>query len=164
MQVPALIVYVPYHTLTAFFPSHNLSIVKQIHRYFRRYIRITEAAFGSLVVLMAWLFVPCEYVFTGQHRLMKKKDRVLLMANHQIYPDWFYLWIVARHQNRHGDVKILLMSVLRYLPVLGFGMSLFEFIFLERKWMKDQSKLYKHLMTALNDNLPLWLLIYPEVS
>lgn len=84
------------------------------------------------------------------------------MANHQIYPDWLYMWTLARIVGKHGDVKILLMAILRYIPLIGPGMMFFEFIFMQRKWDLDRHRITKHLNRVVHDKLPLWLLIFPE--
>jgi 1-acyl-sn-glycerol-3-phosphate acyltransferase len=124
-----------------------------------------ERAFGSFVVFLIWFYIPgTRFVLTGEHQKMKEPARLITIANHQIYPDWLYLWTLAWYQNKHGDVKILLMAVLKYIPILGLGMLFFEFIFLKRKWDSDRPKISKHLQRTVTDNLPLWLLIFPEVS
>jgi 1-acyl-sn-glycerol-3-phosphate acyltransferase len=42
-------------------------------------------------------------------------------------------------------------------------MLLFEFIFLERKWERDQHRISKYLRRCLEDGYPTWLLLFPEV-
>lgn len=62
----------------------------------------------------------------------------LVMANHQIYTDWAFLWWLAQCADLGGFVYIILKASLRSIPVLGFGMSCYEFLFLSRKWEKDK--------------------------
>jgi hypothetical protein len=51
---------------------------------------------------------------------------------------------------------------LKPLALIDRGMSLFEFIFLKRRWAKDQHTMKKYLQKYASDNTPLWLLIFPE--
>ena len=133
-----------------------------LHRMFRSYIRLTEFLFGSYVVFLLWLTTCSELVITGDLSVMASHQMQIVMANHQIYPDWLYMWTLARIVGKAGDVKILLMAILRYLPFAGPGMIFFEFIFMERKWNKDKYRITKHLKRVANDKLPFWLLVFPE--
>ena len=130
LQIPMLLLWLPYHVGSRLVPGsrHRLA---SLHRLYRGYTRICEAFFGSFVLVLLWGFLPgSQLVLTGAHDAMAKESHLIAMANHQIYPDWLYLWALAWSHQRHGDVKILLMSVLKHIPLLGFGMLLFEFIFL----------------------------------
>ena len=160
IQIPLLLVYFPY-LISLYLGWESLAI--PIHRLYRNINRIIQSFFGSILVFIIWLFVPTKFILTGDHQDMKKESRLITMSNHQIYPDWLYLWALAHHQGRHGDIKILLMSVLKFIPILGLGMFFYEFIFLDRKWSKDQATLTFYLKRSLQDQCPLWLLIFPEV-
>jgi lysocardiolipin and lysophospholipid acyltransferase len=41
-------------------------------------------------------------------------------------------------------------------------MRFFEFIFLSRKWAQDRKTIVDRLQISLADNMPLWLLVFPE--
>jgi 1-acyl-sn-glycerol-3-phosphate acyltransferase len=160
---PATCLFCIYRTLIALNVAPRWAT--WFHRAFRLCTRAMERAFGSFVVFLLWLYTPgTRFILTGEHEKMKDPQRLIAIANHQIYPDWLYLWTLAWHQNKHGDVKILLMAILKYIPILGLGMLFFEFIFLKRKWELDRPKISKHLQRTVSDNLPLWLLIFPEVN
>lgn len=47
-------------------------------------------------------------------------NRLIVMANHQIYLDWIYLWEFLRKMELSGWVKIILKRSLMKLPVVGF--------------------------------------------
>jgi len=64
--------------------------------------------------------------------------RTVLIANHQIYTDWVFLWWLAYTAKLGGFVYIVLKASLRKLPLLGWGMKNYEFIFLSRKWESDK--------------------------
>ncbi|KAJ3187753.1 hypothetical protein HDU85_006146 [Gaertneriomyces sp. JEL0708] len=129
---------------------------------YRRYIMFTQGLFGSLLVLLTYVFSPIEIVVTGEWKALDNKSMAVIMANHQIYSDWWWLWILAWHRNAHGCVKIILKQSLKYLPVFGWGMQMFEFIFLARKWAKDRVTMSTILHRTLRDKLPIWLVIFPE--
>ena len=159
--LPSWLLYAPYALLSSLNVCPDWKVY--IHRLYRSYVRITGRIFGSFVILLLFVFTPgSRLVLTGDHSL-QSDDLQIVMANHQIYPDWLYLWAYARHLRKHGDVKVLLMAVLKYLPLLGWGMQFFEFIFLQQKWVLDKDRITQSLHTAMGDRLPLWLLIFPEV-
>ncbi|KAJ3316583.1 hypothetical protein HDU76_001697 [Blyttiomyces sp. JEL0837] len=85
------------------------------------------------------------------------------MSNHQTLVDWWYFWIVAWKKGAHGDIKIILKDSLKWIPVVGWGMQCFDFIFLARKWSVDEPRLKTSLSsTILEDPNPIWLLVFPE--
>jgi hypothetical protein len=85
-----------------------------------------------------------------------------MMANHQLYTDWLYLWWIAYTNKMHGHVYIVLKESLRQLPILGWGMQFYNFIFLSRKWETDQARLAHQLGNLHDSQDPMWLLIFPE--
>ncbi|KAJ3220015.1 hypothetical protein HDU67_007748 [Dinochytrium kinnereticum] len=172
-EEPAYIVYMRMTVFAVVMTATAFSIVMiqlpsfilllHSHKLYRWYIRLTEQIFGSVVVVTTGLFCPAtKLVLTGDFDLIKPKHRSILFANHQIYPDWFYLWVLAWLRGCHGDLKILLMEWLAYLPFFGAGMWFFEFVFLKRKWANDKENMKKHLLKANDATEPLMLLIFPE--
>lgn len=75
------------------------------------------------------------------------EDRAIIMANHQMYADWIYLWLLSFTSNLGGNVFIILKKALKYVPLLGFGMRNFKFIFLSRNWQKDEETLTNSLVS-----------------
>lgn len=49
-------------------------------------------------------------------------DRLVIMANHQAYTDWMYLWILACYCGHAEGLTILLKASLKHVPVVGWGM------------------------------------------
>jgi hypothetical protein len=72
-------------------------------------------------------------------------DRMVLMANHQLYTDWLYLWWIAYTNNMHGFVYIILKESLRSIPIIGWSAQFYNFIFLARNWEEDQRRFKKAL-------------------
>ncbi|KAF2484563.1 acyltransferase-domain-containing protein [Neohortaea acidophila] len=155
---------------------------------FYDYMSLTKSYFGVLITTMTRLWSPTVIRVSGdksmkgllhqkgQHGMLEVDfgERVILIANHQIYTDWLYLWWIAYTNSppTHGHIYIILKESLRYLPMMGPAMMFFNFIFMSRKWAKDQARLRRRIQ-KLNTKGgqtpdgkqhldPMWLLIFPE--
>ena len=154
--------------------------------YYYAYMALTKQSFGLLITTMTAWFSPTvirvsgdksvrgQLMRTGDGRLQTDfPERLILIANHQIYTDWLYLWWIAYTNKMHGHVYIILKESLKYIPVVGWGMMFYGFIFMARNWAKDKSRL-QHRLEILNKAShggplsgsahldPMWLLIFPE--
>jgi len=91
-------------------------------------------------------------------------SRLVLVANHQIYTDWLFLWWSAYTTRHHGHLFIVLKDSLQRIPILGPGMQFFSWVFLSRRWETDRPR-FQHRMSHLQDvtlQQAMWLLIFPE--
>ncbi len=88
-------------------------------------------------------------------------ERMVLIANHQIYTDWLYLWWIGYTAGMHGRIYVVLKESLKNIPVIGWGMQFAQFIFLKRKWEEDKPHLAQHMQRFKND-APMWLMMFPE--
>ncbi|KAJ3193779.1 Acyl-CoA:lysophosphatidylglycerol acyltransferase 1 [Irineochytrium annulatum] len=141
----------------------SLLLLLHSHRAYRAYIRVTEQIFGSIIMIVTYLLCPgTKLVVTGDFDRIRARGKSIMISNHQIYPDWFYLWAFTWLRGCHGDLKIMLIEWLKYLPIFGQGMWFFEFIFMKQKWEKDKDNMQKHLLKAKDPASPLMLLIFPE--
>ena len=189
-------------------------------KLFRQVIDYTKDGYGRLckfvgrynaqstVILITVLFGPTTLVLTSdsppdlanmverdpQTGLMSRinlPDRLVIIANHQAYLDWMYVWIIACYAGHARGLVILLKASLRKIPVIGWGMvsltmmavtkvsqRFFRFIFLNRSWASDKQNLTKALQNLGRDTRedmssetsgllrknrePVWLLIFPE--
>ena len=89
-------------------------------------------------------------------------QRMVLIANHQIYTDWLYLWWIGYAAGMHGRIYVVLKESLKRIPVIGWGMQFAQFIFLKRKWEQDKPRMAEHLQRFNNPKDPMWLMIFPE--
>lgn len=72
--------------------------------------------------------------------------KTVLIANHQIYTDWAYIWYLLFKANGLSSfIYIMLKDSLKRIPILGFGMQRFRFIFLSRSWKTDQATMSEAL-------------------
>ncbi|KAF7339880.1 Lysocardiolipin acyltransferase [Mycena venus] len=155
-------------------------------------IRYTKRAFGSLLLLMCQWFAPTKLIISfereGKGRfteeeieriVVKNKNgevesldlptKFILIANHQVYADWWYGWCLTYFIGPHGvhdSVYITLKKSLQWVPILGWGMRCFNFIFLARSWVSDRIQLSSHLSAlgkaAEEHDNPLVFFLYPE--
>ncbi len=163
--------------------------------WFYAYMALTKQYFGLLVTTMTQWWSPTVVRISGDKSMkglikLKKSEaggsgmlevdfgeRVVLMTNHQIYTDWLYLWWTA-YTNAvpmHGHLYIILKESLKWVPLIGPAMQFYGFIFMARKWSKDQQRL-RYRLQKLNSRHsgplsgsqggeqldPMWLLIFPE--
>lgn len=159
--------------------------------WFYAYNALTKQYFGLLVTTMTQWWSPTLVRVSGDKSmagLLKQNadgmleidfgERIVLMANHQIYTDWLYLWWTAYTNSppTHGHIYIILKESLKWVPLIGPAMQFYRFIFMARKWATDQERLRYRLQklnsqhtgplsnsSQPNQQLdPMWLLIFPE--
>jgi 1-acyl-sn-glycerol-3-phosphate acyltransferase len=91
-----------------------------------------------VVILITVFFGPTSLVLTtdsppelaslvsrdasGRMTRINLPDRLVIMANHQAYTDWMYLWILSCYAGHSRGITILLKASLKKLPVVGWGM------------------------------------------
>ncbi|KAF2205179.1 acyltransferase-domain-containing protein [Delitschia confertaspora ATCC 74209] len=149
------------------------------------WMAMTKQHFGLVVTAMTQWWAPTKIRVSGDEsvrgQLRQMEDgrlecdfpeRMVLIANHQIYTDWIYLWWVAYTSKMHGHLYIILKESIKWIPVIGQGMMFYGFIFLSRKWSKDKER-FQYRLRKLNSRHsgplsgtqpldPMWLLIFPE--
>lgn len=135
----------------------------------------TKECFAILITCLTQWWAPTTVRVSGDSsmigQLIRKKDgslkcnfadRLVLMANHQLYTDWLYLWWIAYTNDMHGFVYIILKESLKNIPIIGWGAQFYNFIFLSRKWEEDQRTFKRHLSQLNKPTHPMWLIIFPE--
>ncbi|KAF4589161.1 Phospholipid/glycerol acyltransferase [Ophiocordyceps camponoti-floridani] len=150
------------------------------------YVAFTKRSFALTATLMTHIWGPTTVRISGDASVVDQikptpeggvqfsfPERLVLVANHQIYTDWLYLWWVA-YANRPtmaGHLYIILKESLKYVPFIGASMAYYGFIFMSRKMATDQPRLAYRLnklktkKTAPDGRAyldPMWLLLFPE--
>lgn len=89
--------------------------------------------------------------------------RSIIIANHQIYLDWYYLWFLAYLNNCADHIFIVMKNSLLKIPILSTGMKNYNFVFLNRNWRKDKELMHTQFnkIKTLNPK-KFWMLIFPE--
>ncbi|KAI4141294.1 MAG: hypothetical protein L6R39_005415 [Caloplaca ligustica] len=157
--------------------------------YYYAYMALTKQSFGIFITTITQWFSPTTIRISGdasvRGQLVQTKDgrletrfpeRLIMIANHQLYSDWLYLWWIAYTSRMHGHVFIILKESLKYVPIIGPGMMFYGFVFMARNWVKDRPRLQHRLRKLAQSRHggpmsgkrgkesldPMWLMIYPE--
>lgn len=144
--------------------------------WYYAWIARCKQQFGMLCVTLCQWFAPTVVVMSGDETTAHQikigaydqiethfDERMILVANHQIYADWLFMWWAAYTSRMHGAIYIILKASLKWIPIIGTGMQLFGFIFMKRNWEQDRPALEHRLRQLQRDkDWPVWLLIYPE--
>ncbi|OJJ48800.1 hypothetical protein ASPZODRAFT_149798 [Penicilliopsis zonata CBS 506.65] len=153
--------------------------------WYYSYMALTKESFGLVITaLTQWgcptlVRVSGDESVRGQLHLTQEGSlkldfpkRQVLIANHQVYTDWIYLWWAAYSNGMHGRLFIILKESLKYIPILGQGMMFYGFIFMARKWTSDKPRLQHRLEKLKTQHAgsnpaspeydPMWLLMFPE--
>jgi len=144
-------------------------------KFYDGYMAWTKESFAVLVTTITQYWAPTVVRVTGDEsmkgQLFQMPDgslrcnfphRLVMMANHQLYTDWLYLWWTAYTNKMHGRIYIILKEELKKIPIFGWAAQFYNFIFLARKWETDKPRFRRHLDKLGNPDDPMWLLIFPE--
>ncbi|KAF2089599.1 acyltransferase-domain-containing protein, partial [Saccharata proteae CBS 121410] len=144
-------------------------------KFYNDYMAFTKQSFAVLVTTLTQWWSPTQVRVSGDTsmpgQLYRKADgsleckfpsRIVLMANHQLYTDWLYLWWIAYTNKMAGHVYIILKESLKNIPLIGWGAQFYNFIFLARNWETDKPRFKEHLDTLNDPKNPMWLIIFPE--
>lgn len=153
--------------------------------WYYAWMAFTKQQFGLVITTITQWFSPTlvrisgdasvrgQMGKTGDGRVVTAfPERMVMIANHQIYTDWLYLWWAAYANRMHGHIYIICKESLKYLPIIGPGMMFYGFVFMARRWMSDKPRL-EHRLRKLKERHggpmspgsgldPMWLLIFPE--
>lgn len=143
--------------------------------FYSAYMAFTKQSFGVLLTSMTQWWSPTVVRVSGDTSIPKQlarradgnleckfPSRLVMMANHQLYTDWLYLWWVSYTNNMHGYIYIIMKESLKNIPIFGWGAQFYNFIFLKRDWEADKQNFEKHLNQLDDPKKPMWLLIFPE--
>ncbi|KAF5025091.1 hypothetical protein F66182_2792 [Fusarium sp. NRRL 66182] len=156
------------------------------HDWYYAYMAMTKRSFCLTTTLMTQIWGPTTIRISGDESVAGQiklrsdggvqfefPERLVLIANHQIYTDWLYLWWVAyaNSPGMHGHIYIILKESLKHIPIIGWGMRFYGFIFMSRKMASDQPRLAYRLNKLKQPKIdpngkaymdPMWLLLFPE--
>ena len=153
--------------------------------YYYAYMALTKQSFGIFITTSTQWFSPTlirvSWDPSVRGQLRKTSDglldtnfpeRLILLANHQIYTDWLYLWWTAYTSRMHGHIFIILKESLKYMPMISPGILFYGFIFMARKWTSDKARIQYRLqklktrhhgpMSGTSSLDPMWLMVFPE--
>ncbi|KAG6602871.1 Lysocardiolipin acyltransferase [Phytophthora cinnamomi] len=136
-------------------------------RFYRRVTRFIQWAWmGHVVLLLEKLFGIQARVYgdaeTKAHESDMSQDRALWLSNHRTRIDWMLLWSVAWRTRTLHQLRIVLKAPLRKIPIFGWAMQHFIFIFLQRRWADDQVNLRRLLPFLTSAEPEASYLLFPE--
>jgi 1-acyl-sn-glycerol-3-phosphate acyltransferase len=90
----------------------------------RKCVRICISAYGAMLVMLNRIFhSDMKLVLSGDHDDITPTSFTVLIANHQIYTDWWYIWIFGHLKGNRG-IKYAMMKDLEKVPFLGWSSSM----------------------------------------
>lgn len=100
-----------------------------LHRgLYLEFMRLTQRMYAAIFWITTAMSSPLQIVLTGAHKELQndKESRIApIIANHQIYSDWWYIWLMGIYKNTwHGEIKIMLKDI-SWFPI--FGNTLFTY-------------------------------------
>lgn len=135
-------------------PTYS-SVIAYTKLAFARILLIISQFFGPTQLILSFgdgkggLLDPEQFVVrdkqSGRIERVELPQRAVWMSNHQVYTDWLYLWCLAYYADTADSILIILKKSLKWVPIVGWGMQFYRFIFLARNWASDQAPLAKHL-------------------
>ncbi|CAK8687851.1 unnamed protein product [Clavelina lepadiformis] len=90
------------------------------------------------------------------------KEKALLVMNHKCQLDWVVIWCLGHYYDVLQNVKAIVKSSLRVVPVIGWAMWFNEFIFVRRNAKTDGGIIIKSLDNFSSFRYDYWLLIFCE--
>ncbi|KAF0720315.1 Aste57867_404 [Aphanomyces stellatus] len=121
---------------------------------------------GNVAILLEqWYGMKTEIYMVGDKTRLPcvtSAERAVWISNHRTRVDWMLLWSLGLRTNTLHHLKIILKRSLRVIPVFGWAMQMFQFIFLSRDWKQDEKGLTT-LLTHLTQSRPQsTYLLFPE--
>jgi len=116
----------------------------------------------SFLIILLYIFTGTSSIkVSGAFIPLLNENKTILIANHQIYMDFFYMWLLSWKNWKHSYVMFIAKNSIKYMPVFGHMMKILDFIFLKRAWNKDKESL-KESVKRLCIKDQFWLLMFPE--
>lgn len=102
--------------------------------------RHSECVQKQWVDVLSTIFPSSELSIRGEIPSDKHKPCIII-ANHQLDVDWWYIWMIAKLSGNAGNIKIILKAEVKFIPVFGWGMQMFDFLFLSRQLIQDSTRI-----------------------
>lgn len=125
-----------------------------------RFTMLIKQLWLSLTVtLLGFYLVHPIYIYYNKEIL--KKKRCLVLSNHFTNFDWIYIIVILERLGMYEDLIIILKDSLSKIPIYGYGMRVFGYIFLKREWNVDR-EILEHGLRSLSERERFYLLLFPE--
>ncbi|RVD92257.1 1-acylglycerol-3-phosphate O-acyltransferase [Tubulinosema ratisbonensis] len=113
------------------------------------------------VTLIYFGFYFCKPIPISYNRKVFDSKKCLAISNHITNYDWWFFFVILNHFGKFYNLKIVLKKSLEKVPLFGYAMKVYGYIFLSRKITEDEDVLDRKLkeINLLNDYT---LLFFPE--
>ncbi|VDN00968.1 unnamed protein product, partial [Thelazia callipaeda] len=125
------------------------------------YYSVLSVNMNNIMGLMEILF-GVKITISGTK--IDRTEPALIIMNHRTCLDWLFFWIALIQINPYLLVsqKISLKKIIRYIPGAGWAMATNAYLFLTRRFEKDQKHIENMIDYYANSKQPYQLLLYPE--
>jgi 1-acyl-sn-glycerol-3-phosphate acyltransferase len=127
---------------------------------FRRLNRWAANTWWGWTVSVARLLYGAAPTISGDD--VPPRENAIVVANHQQMPDICFLMHLAVAKDRLGDMKWFVKHALKNVPGLGWGMQFLDCPFVRRRWTEDQQSIEATFARLVRDQVPMWLMTFPE--
>ncbi|MCU0621714.1 MAG: lysophospholipid acyltransferase family protein, partial [Gemmatimonadales bacterium] len=151
-----------FSTLLAFNVVQTASLALKLvsGRRFREFNRWAADTWWGWCVAGSKLLHGIHVEVTGDDVPMR--ENAIVIANHQQMPDITFLMIWARQKDRLGDMKWMVKDIIKWVPGVGWGMAFIDCVFVKRDWAADQASIERTFARLTDNEVPVWLLSFPE--
>ncbi|XP_071706079.1 1-acyl-sn-glycerol-3-phosphate acyltransferase PLS1-like [Rutidosis leptorrhynchoides] len=134
----------------------------------KKMYRTINAHLAELLWLeLVWLFdwwahIKVDLYIDSETLELMGKEHALVICNHKSDIDWLIGWVLAQRSGCLGSTLALIKKSLKFLPVIGWSMWFSEYIYLERRWSKDENTLKAGFENLRDFPKPFWLAVFVE--
>ncbi|CAF3380199.1 unnamed protein product, partial [Rotaria sp. Silwood2] len=133
------------------------------HYIYRRCDDYLYSFYQKFVLFFFENWVNCKIYFHGDYQeIIKKKENVLFISNHQSSVDWIIANMLAVRQGSLGHIRYILKTELKWIPLYGFYFQQHGCIYVRRNDKGDLERVEKGIRQIKSNGLPVWLVIFPE--
>ncbi|KAF9765072.1 hypothetical protein NGRA_0009 [Nosema granulosis] len=125
-----------------------------------RIVRATKRVWLNLTMAALHIYFP-QPIYVHYNPIILEKVKNIVISNHLTEYDWLFILNLLYHLGRYDDVCIILKQSLKNIPLVGYGMRFFGFIFLNRQLDKDK-QIINEGAERLIHQAKYDLLIFPE--
>lgn len=93
---------------------------------------------------------------------LPRGERAIVVANHQEMTDILALLCLSRRSGAIGDMKWFVKDIIKYAPMIGWGMLFIDCVFLKRDWAADRSKVERTFSNLVTHDVPFWMVSFVE--
>jgi len=110
---------------------------------YRRLTDILFSAWESFNVSLLEICFGYSTFLSGDH--IRPEENSLILLNHRTRVDWNFFWAALLHGTSPPahNAKLVLKDEVKEIPGVGWAMQMSRFLYISRKWEKDEGRLGK---------------------